>query len=161
MEMLLKYLRIEYEHIQKKLPQFSHCTGVQDILLQYVEGKTKVGNRRICDLTDAVNDLNLGVRVIRKYVNDDNKKNGIFITREQIEQYIDKWDLICVNLYTGPKYDIGHSNILHAYDPDMQYFNVIDPVDKNKKTLSFSEFENKWIDISVPYSELFYIDCKV
>ncbi len=163
MAMLLKKFGIEHEDIRRKLPQYHDNFNVQDILLKYVleENPEPKGctDRPICNLTDAVNKLELGINVTREFRNSDHKRNGDFITIDQIEGYIDNGRLLCVNLYEIPN-EIGHSYILHDYNRNQKLFYVINPTDKNERTLSYKDFERKWISLDVPYSELFFIEHK-
>lgn len=157
MEILLKSLGIGYEEILDKYPQYTGRKSVQEILLRYSENNFPGHYRRICDLTDAIKKLNLGVEVIREWRSCEQKRNGDFITIEQIEDYVRKYEMICVNLYGNAKDDMGHSNIIYQFDILQKCFHVIDPTDKNKLTLSYCDFENKWINKDVPFSELFII----
>ena len=159
MEMLLKSLGIQYDDIQVKYPQYTGNKNVQEILLAYVTDNFRVqaNDRRICDLTDAIKKLHLGITVTREWRNSDQKKNGDFITLQQIEEYVRKYNLICVSLYEKPTDVLGHSYIIHQCDPLSRCFYVINPTDKENTSILYSDFETKWINKDVPYSELFFI----
>jgi len=157
MEMLLKFLGIQFKDLQEKYPQYTGNNNVQEILLGYVTNNFSGHYRRICDLTDAIEKLDLGIKAIREWRNSAQKGNGNFITIQQIEDYVQRYDMICVNLYENLTTSIGHSYIIHQCDSLNKFFYVIDPTDKKKITLAYSDFEMKWINKDVPYSELFFI----